>query len=323
MENSIINGQSAAKPLSLNEYEERSTTSHYDVDSSESKQGASIIKVEEDIVWSLNENLERFNKKYNFIYKTTNIINNKFYIGRHSTNNLKDGYIGSGTLLKRAIKKYGIETFIFEILYYCDNFKKLVLLKKQIVNKELLKDDLCINICEGGLNPILFGKENGNFDNRWSKDQKEKASKRVKGKYKEDKNPFFNKKHSEESKLKMSESSKNTLGDKNPFYGKTHSDETKNKIIKGIKEFHKNNPELREKLRRNKLEGIYYTPKGEFQTAIEAAKANNVSKSCMLNRCKKHNNKITGFKYNIAEIYRSSEKTWKDFGFYFIRSNKE
>jgi len=43
------------------------------------------------------------------IYKTTNKINNKFYVGYDTKNNPK--YLGSGLLLKRAIEKYGQENF--------------------------------------------------------------------------------------------------------------------------------------------------------------------------------------------------------------------
>ena len=54
--------------------------------------------------------------QFNFIYITTNLINGKQYIGDHSTNNLEDNYIGSGTYLVKAIKKYGKNVFKREIL---------------------------------------------------------------------------------------------------------------------------------------------------------------------------------------------------------------
>ena len=44
--------------------------------------------------------------RYYIIYKITNIINSKEYIGAHSTDNINDGYMGSGTLIRAALLKY-------------------------------------------------------------------------------------------------------------------------------------------------------------------------------------------------------------------------
>lgn len=57
------------------------------------------------------------------IYKTINLINKKFYIGKDSNNN--PSYYGSGIYLKRAIKKYGRENFEKVILEKCANEKEL------------------------------------------------------------------------------------------------------------------------------------------------------------------------------------------------------
>ena len=57
------------------------------------------------------------------IYKTTNLFNGKFYIGQDSKNN--PNYLGSGTLLNKAIKKYGREHFVKEIIEYCESEEQL------------------------------------------------------------------------------------------------------------------------------------------------------------------------------------------------------
>jgi Zn-finger domain-containing protein len=89
-------------------------------------------------------------KKYHFIYKTTNLKNGKFYVGMHSTNKLDDGYLGSGTRLRRSIRKNGKENFKLEILEFFSNRSSLVEREKQLVNESLLKDPMCMNMCVGG-----------------------------------------------------------------------------------------------------------------------------------------------------------------------------
>lgn len=84
------------------------------------------------------------------IYKTINIVNKKFYIGKHSTNNLNDSYLGSGLLLNKAIKKYGREQFERKILYIFDNYIDMTNKEKAIVNPKLLKNPRCYNLRVGG-----------------------------------------------------------------------------------------------------------------------------------------------------------------------------
>ena len=143
-------------------------------------------------------------KTFNYIYKITNEINGKIYIGKHSTDDLNDGYMGSGVVLKQAIKKYGVENFTKEILEFCDKEVELNDLEKHYIDKYKSTDkSIGYNLTPGGDgNPGFFNK----------------------GKH-----------HSEETKKKIGESVK---GDKNGFFGKHHSEETKNKISeskKGIK----------------------------------------------------------------------------------------
>ena len=87
---------------------------------------------------------------YYIIYKIINKINQKYYIGQHSTKDLNDGYLGSGKILKHAIKKYGTENFTKEILYHCTSEDELDEKEKEIVTIEFCLRDETYNICEGG-----------------------------------------------------------------------------------------------------------------------------------------------------------------------------
>jgi hypothetical protein len=54
---------------------------------------------------------------YYTVYKTVNLLNGKFYFGVHKTENPDDGYLGSGTYIKRAVAKYGEQNFRKEVLF--------------------------------------------------------------------------------------------------------------------------------------------------------------------------------------------------------------
>ena len=84
--------------------------------------------------------------KIYYIYKTINLINNHYYIGKHY-DSLQDTYMGSGKIIKRAIKKYGKQNFYKEILEICTeeniNEREKFWIKK-------LRNKNCYNIAEGG-----------------------------------------------------------------------------------------------------------------------------------------------------------------------------
>jgi hypothetical protein len=90
-------------------------------------------------------------KKFYFcIYKITNLINNYIYIGAHKTKNINDGYMGSGKLIKEAIKEFGKENFLKEILFVFDTKKSMLLKEAEIVNKVFCKLKETYNQIPGG-----------------------------------------------------------------------------------------------------------------------------------------------------------------------------
>lgn len=84
------------------------------------------------------------------IYKTTNKINGKSYIGKHKTHDLNDEYLGSGIYLNRAINKYGRENFYKEILFVFDNEFDMNEKEKELINEEITKDAQYYNVALGG-----------------------------------------------------------------------------------------------------------------------------------------------------------------------------
>lgn len=84
------------------------------------------------------------------VYKTTNIINGKVYIGSHITKNIHDDYLGSGKYLKQAINKYGRENFTKEVLYVFDNRADMNSMERSLVNEAFVKDRQTYNATVGG-----------------------------------------------------------------------------------------------------------------------------------------------------------------------------
>lgn len=87
---------------------------------------------------------------FHFCYRTINMLDGMFYLGKHSTGNLKDGYIGSGKLISRAIKKHGRKNFKFEILCFFDSSDLAYEFEEVLVCPMMVEDPKCYNLVVGG-----------------------------------------------------------------------------------------------------------------------------------------------------------------------------
>jgi hypothetical protein len=184
--------------------------------------------------------MARKEKKYHFIYKTTNLKNGKFYVGMHSTHNLNDGYLGSGLRLRRSVRRNGPENFKIEYLEFFDNRIELTNREKQLVNEDLLKDPMCMNIRPGGSGGWTSEQQKqnaikSNQKQKWlMENDKEWASNRLEQLKKNGSNVFTKlweagklkpldwtgKKHKEESKKKIGEAnSVKQKGEANSQFG--------------------------------------------------------------------------------------------------------
>lgn len=87
---------------------------------------------------------------YYFFYEVKNKLNNKIYYGVHSTTNIRDGYLGSGVAIKKAIKKYGKENFSKTILKYFDSEEKMYEYERVVIDESVVNDLNTYNVTLGG-----------------------------------------------------------------------------------------------------------------------------------------------------------------------------
>jgi len=89
-------------------------------------------------------------KKFHIVYKTTNTLNGIYYIGVHSTNEIEDGYLGSGLILLKAIKKHGKDKFSREVVRVFKTREEAYSYESSIVTEDLIKSRVCYNRAVGG-----------------------------------------------------------------------------------------------------------------------------------------------------------------------------
>jgi len=186
---------------------------------------------------------------YYTIYKITNKLDGKIYIGVHKTTNLDDEYMGSGKYLKRSQEKYGIENFEKEILEVFDNPEAMFEMEAKLVNPEFVERKDTYNLIEGGYDGFRYINAQG-LNNKVNQNLKGSAKHQELLKsdldyrnrwYSNCRNNFVcgfeGKKHTEETKRKMSEAKQGTVdGEKNPNYGNIWIYSDREKISKLIKQ---------------------------------------------------------------------------------------
>ena len=117
---------------------------------------------------------------YYGLYKITNLVNGKMYIGQHVTSNLDDGYMGSGKLIKRAINKYGVENFRKEWLGFYEDADELDYMERVFVDETWVSRSDTYNLSIGGYSG-KWGKPSPLKGRHISDEHKAKISRALKG----------------------------------------------------------------------------------------------------------------------------------------------
>jgi group I intron endonuclease len=249
------------------------------------------------------------------IYKTTNLLNGKIYIGKDRYNN--ENYLGSGKILKQAIQKYGRDNFNKEILEECQDEK--IWLKREVYWIEYF------NSTKVGYNIALGGNGGDTISNNPNKDDirkrhsekmkdpnvnKNKARGRKPIIKKRDDPNWINPRLGKESPLKGRSSGKKGIPNQkhsewmknnNPFRGKTHSEEHKQKLkeinSKPKSEEHKR--KISETLKGNKPGNMTKVVINDklYESLSEAARQLNLSTSTIKNRLKSKSDKFKSWMY--------------------------
>lgn len=164
------------------------------------------------------------------IYKITNNINNKIYIGAHKTSDLEDDYMGSGTNLKKSQAKYGIENFNKEIIFRAVSSDIMYWVERMIVDEEFVKSDETYNMKIGGIggfdhtrNMVTVKIDTNTYKNISKAEYREgnyETSSHNKSVVRDELGNII--------KIPVSEAIERGL--KGVRYGSTHSDEVKNKL---------------------------------------------------------------------------------------------
>lgn len=177
-------------------------------------------------------------RQYHYLYKTTNEINGKIYIGIHSTNNLEDGYLGSGRHLRAAISKYGKENFHKEILEFFPTLDAALERERSVVTSEFCSRDDTYNIAVGGWcgGSLIAGKTEEELriwrENISTAQKRRLAVPGATDKYKKTRNsPEFLKKFHDTHRRNEVNMSEEKRAERSAFFRKVHQTASENHSI--------------------------------------------------------------------------------------------
>lgn len=223
------------------------------------------------------------------IYKTTNLINNKIYIGKRIFTKdkfFKNKYYGSGKLLKEAINKYGLDSFNREVLEEVDNefLEEREVYWIKFYNSNNL--EIGYNLTIGGNSK--YGRKIGSMSNETKKKISESVSKYLS----ENGHPLQDKNQSDESKEKI----------KNKLKGRKLTDEHIRKLANGHKGLKYNKPEKvkkikidqRIKIKQLSLNGYFIK---EWSSIMEASIELNIDRSGISRACSGLYKQCGGYKW--------------------------
>lgn len=176
------------------------------------------------------------------IYKTTCLVNGKFYIGKHKTSNLNDGYIGSGKLLLADVGRLGSGCFVTEVLLVLDSQRKANLAERILV---VIDPEISYNLLVGGGGDFSYINSSGIAK-------------------------FRGKRHTKETKLKIAEASRKRKGFK-------FSEQQRRRVSEGLKLRYKVDPSFVNRKRCPRLEST----KMKISQALLGRKHSEITKQKM------------------------------------------
>ena len=215
-----------------------------------------------------------------YVYLTANDLNDIKYIGKRQKPKFDKSYKGSGTVLKQAFKKYGKDKFYTTVLEWCETKEELCEAEKKWIAYYREHGQKLYNVADGG--------DGGNVVD-WkslSEERRKEINKKNSDSHKGEKNPFWGKKHSEETKRLIKENSKN---DRFPIELMAYKEHQRSKLPK-VAQLDKETGEL-------------IKVWDNWCDASKAVSPNNRCGYAHIGECCKHKKKSAyGFRWEYAEM---------------------